>query len=384
MFGVFLQIGVILLAILGLIFAIVLCIDIQNKLQLRNDKKKLGKWKSNKQWEEKVYECAVKWIDNPPLVPIKDEERFILLDILRKQYKHESVQNWQLAQLIRGVKKYDESYALSKDSRYYNLKIQEIDEGYLLYQMWSSGLVSLPQIEKQINNVLKVVDKRVRKNGLIEYREGFKNISIVDSAVFICPLLIKYGELKGKDELVELAWYQLDTYYQYAYLPQFGLYAHGYNYETKTPCESIGWGRGTGWYVLGVLYSYNELQDLQKKEILYERMIEAANNIMKFQVDDGGWCTELVGQWNYDSSVTSIFATFLVRIHEITKENKYLDAAKRAMIKLKKMTRQDGAIEFCEGDCHGVGKYSKRYSVSPFTQGMLLELISLLARYDVR
>lgn len=187
---------------------------------------------------------------------------------------------------------------------------------------------------------------------------------------------MRYGVKIEKIEYIELAMKQIKTYYSYGYLEEYGLYAHGYNSRLGVPCESFGWGRGTGWYLLGILYCYHEINIKQEKEWLSEKIIEAANNILKYQQKDGGWSTQLVSNWNYDSSATAIFGTFLYNVYNIVKDEKYKIAGDKALAKLMTSTRKDGAVENCEGACAGLGKYSVRYGISPFVQGMVLDMIA--------
>ena len=189
--------------------------------------------------------------------------------------------------------------------------------------------------------------------------------------------------MRLQSRYIYLAIKQIKNYYENAYIEKYGLYAHGYNSVTRTPCESIGWGRGTGWYLLGILYCYQELHDGKDKKWIYDRMIEASENIMKYQRIDGGWSTQLVSNWNYDSSATAIFATFLFNVYSIIHDDNCLKSGERALAKLMASTRKDGAIEYCEGACHGLGKYSINYGISPFAQGMVLDMIDAYTKINV-
>lgn len=359
------------LAFVGVIAIIAITIDIGVKIQKKISSRQIVDWNDRNEWEKAVAQCAEKWMNRMPTIPLKDEERLIIIDILGKQYKHSSLSNWQYAQLLSG-------FALNnrKECNFKPFKITEIDDGYAIYQAWRTGVLKDSVVFGLIEKFMDIVKRRTRANGLIEYREGFGDICIVDTIAFVCPLLVRYGAKTNKIEYIQLAMKQIREYYLHAYLEKYGLYAHGYDSTKGIPCESLGWGRGTGWWLLGILYCYNEINIEEEKEWLKVRILESADNILQYQRIDGGWSTQLISNWNYDSSVTAIFGTFLYRVYNFTKDEKYKIAADKALVKLMSSTRKDGAIENCEGACHGIGKYSVNYGISPFVQGMVLDMIA--------
>lgn len=367
----------IFLIIVGFLFLIVISVDFYQWIRLRISHHCIGEFMDIILWENAVSNCAKKWIKKMPTIPLKDENRFIVFDMLRKQYKHSSAQGWQYAELLAGVYTVDKTYQKEKSFVAKN-EIREVDEGYVIYFEWCHGIISEKDIQDIMKKYLSIIRSRTHKNGLIEYRIGYGNICIADTIAFVCPLLIRWGNFTGNSELVDLALKQIESFHRFGYIREYGLYAHAYDGVKSIPCESIGWGRGTGWYALGILYSYHELRDTDYKDKVWNYIIEAADNIIKFQCEDGGWCTEMISQYNYDASATAIFGYFLSEICHIKMNIGYYKAAKSAIFKLQTTTRKDGAIEYCEGNCHGVGKYSKRYSISPFTQGMTLKLIDSL------
>ena len=56
----------------------------------------------------------------------------------------------------------------------------------------------------------------------------------------------------------------------------------------------------------------------------------------------------------------------------------YLDAARRIETALMSMTRRDGAVDYAQGDTHGIGMYSMRYGTMPFVQGIALRFTESL------
>lgn len=359
------------LAFIGTIAIFAIIMDIGLKIRKKISSRQIIAWNDRNEWEKAVAQCTEKWLNKMPTIPLKDEERLIIIDILRRQYKHSALQNWQYAQLLSGFASNNR-----KECNFKPFKITEIDDGYAIYQAWKTGMLDDSDAFSLTEKFMDIVKKRIKANGLIEYREGFGDICIVDTIAFVCPLLVRYGVKTQKIEYIKLAMKQIREYYRYAYLEKYGLYAHGYDSTRGIPCESLGWGRGTGWYLLGILYCYDEINIEEEKEWLKERILEAADNILKYQRTDGGWSTQLISNWNYDSSATAIFGTFLYKVYDFTKNKQYKIVADKALEKLMSSTRKDGAIENCEGACHGIGKYSVKYGISPFVQGMVLDMIA--------
>lgn len=368
-----------ILSVIGIAFLVILTIDALEKKKIKQSKRRIKNYTDFSSWKDSVFSCAKKWEMNMPSVRLTDNNRFVFMDIIKKQYKHSSLQGWQYAQLLAGIRSIDDTYCWKKEK----INVCEIDEGYYIYKLWKSGCIG-NDIDRYIKDYLAIVKKHTKENGLIEYRYGFGDICLVDTLAFACPLLVKYGISISDDSLVDEAMLQIKTYHKYGYISNFGLYSHGYDCIKGIPSESAGWGRGTGWYLFGILNCYDELPESnENKEYLKSLIKEAAVNIVKFQREDGGFSTQLISNRNYDSSATAMFALFLLRASDIVGLD-YSQIAKKALDKLMSVTTSDGAIEYCEGDCHGIGKYSKLYTMSPFTQGVVLEAISLIEKMKIK
>ncbi len=349
--------------------------DVFVKFRRRKNKRRIVGFRDINSWKQALLGCAKGWSKKMPTVPLTDNSRFVLLDMLKKQYKHSSVQGWQYAQLLYGLKAAEPDFVPGSIN---DFSISEIDEGFLIYKLRKAGFLNDAQVEEKMQAYLPLLSSKTRENGLVEYRKGYGDICLVDTLAFVCPLMFSYGVQKKDERLIKNAFLQIESYHNSAYIKEFGLYAHGYDSVKKTPCESIGWGRGTGWYLFGILDSYNELTaDYEEKKLLLEYIKEALENIVSFRREDGGWSTQLVSKSNYDSSATAMFALFILKASVLLNVwDDYRDIVLGAIKKLMSVTTPDGQLEYCEGDCHGIGRYSKLYSVSPFAQGAALELIS--------
>ena len=101
-------------------------------------------------------------------------------------------------------------------------------------------------------------------DGTVYYRSTIPSIRFVDTIGFICPFLTLYGSRFNKPEYIDLAVFQIKDYVENAFLTTPFIPAHAFNYKTKVPLGIYGWGRGLGWFILGIVDMYNELPDNHK------------------------------------------------------------------------------------------------------------------------
>ena len=329
-------------------------------------------------WRVKVLSCAEQWMKRPPVLPATDEYKYWLVERMRGRGGDASIQGWQLAPIVMGIR---ELGGMLESRMVFKLldKISVIDFGILIYCGMCAGELFGERLHQVMSRFLEVVGRLKNEKGLVPYRSVLPTTGYSDTLAFLCPVLVKYGSENGRSDLVALGLNQIRHYHeQGGYLKPHGIYAHAYDYQIQKPAESIGWGRGTGWYLLAVIWCYGALEDGAERKWLLQCIVEAVENILPLQTKDGGWCTQLVRQVNFDSSATVIFAYFLVLAYPYLKDERCAEAALRAVRKLMRVTRRSGALDYAEGVCMGIGRYSRRYSVSPFAQGMLLCLFAEL------
>ena len=115
------------------------------------------------------------------------------------------------------------------------------------------------------------------EHGEIQYgRPGSEKVNndiYVDGTGLAGIFLGRYADLFDDDEVEELAELQVRNYLDYGVMEKIGLVAHGYN-DTGVQQGEIGWGRGTGWFML------------------------AAGSVMRYCGDDGvsERCDALIGK----------------------------------------------------------------------------------------
>ena len=149
---------------------------------------------------------------------------------------------------------------------------------------------------------------------------------------------------------------------------------HAYDILTYTPLGVYGWGRGTGWYLLGLIDTYLVLKDENLKNII----LNLAEQYLKYQNENGSFSPMLQLKNGADSSITSIMAYYYVKCADIFKEQKFYNCSKKCLEYLKSITRKNGEIDYSQGDTKGIGYYSITYDIMPFTQGMTCRAINSL------
>lgn len=230
-----------------------------------------------------------------------------------------------------------------------------------------------------------MIQEHIGEDGTIEYRKFMKGYRYVDTIGFICPFLVTYGIRYNKSECIDLAVKQIKEYETYGMLNLTHIPCHAYRLEDKVPLGLYGWGRGLGWFAIGLIDVWNELPENNSyKPVLEESVRKFAKATMKFQ-QQGNWnWTVTRNECGPDSSATSTLGWFMLnaaKIEDISKE--CLESADKAIGYLMGVTRRNGAVDFSQGDTKDIGVYSTLFDILPFTQGFCIRLINLRNNYKI-
>jgi len=355
---------------------------------------KIGQFQSQDDWKTKVFDVSKKWLFKTPTITITDNSRLIFIDILKGNYKKNAIQHWQEAALLLGL---IEEYKSSKSettkviiNNYFDSKIDangnwkqlpsEIDSVILGYALISIPWLDLGKNKPAFDSLYQLIISLKGEDGTIAYKKHSKHFRYVDTIGFICPFLVEYGVKFSNEEAIDLAVLQITEFNKYALLNDTFIPCHTYNLETKLPVGLFGWGRGLGWYAIGLIDAWNALPDnhLTKKQ-LEENVIQFAKMAMQFQQKNGGWHWLITNKSSqFDSSTAATLAWFLANASSIaTITDECASAKENALQYLQKVTRRNGAIDFSQGDTKGIGVHSQRFNILPFTQGFVLRTINL-------
>lgn len=346
----------------------------------------IGRWEQT-QWQAAVEKKARKWLKHTPTVKITDNSRYMLLDIMQGKYRSRSIQSWQKAALILGLLESDdagsraaaraEALDLLDGSGNWKDHPVAVDCGMLAYAILKAA--DDPQrVKPAMDFACSLIEGNINGEGMISYTGRKDDPEMyVDTLGLTCAFLALYARAYDAPHYAEVAFHQLRMYHDNGLLEGTALPNHAFHIKTKLPLGVYGWGRGTAWYVIGLMDTFYELGSEQHREKVLQWISEAAMSYAVFQRKDGGFGAILQRNDTYDSSATAALAWFYGKCSVLLKNDHYAEISAGCLAKLLKKTRITGAIDECQGDTKGIGVFAQTYDIMPFAQGMALRAIHL-------
>lgn len=384
----------IILFILLFILFVVFAIDFYVGFYTWQSRIHIGRINDLELWSKKILSVSQKWLKKTPVIKLTDNNRLIIIDMLKGNYKRNSIQHWQEAALVLGlvqafkktgdevIKKQISAYIKTKidDSGHWKQTPKDIDGVILAYAILNADWIDHQKNKAAYDAIWNLIQELVGNDGTVQYRKHMKDYRYVDTIGFICPFLVVYGKKFDVADAITLAWKQIATFNQHALYPGTFIPCHTYHVASKMPVGLFGWGRGLGWYAIGLIDAWKEIPaDHPLEPKLKENVISFAKMALQFQNQKGGWGWIIMNDQSItDSSATATLAWFLSNAAEIPAiKESCLSATEKAITHLKKVTRRDGAIDFSQGDTKGIGVHSQEFDILPFTQGFALRTIYL-------
>lgn len=373
-------------------FLIIFLIDAIPQFNTWQSRIKIGRFHDRKSWSEKVLKISKKWLKSTPTIKLTDHSRLIIIDILKGNYKRNAIQSWQEAALVLGLNEYFiatgdlttrneiQSFFDSKINQTgWKVKPTESDHAILGYALLHTNFIDHSRYRAALDETYQMILSLKGEDGSVAYKNHNRDYRFVDTVGFICPFLVTYGLKFNIPEAVDLAVKQILEYQKYGMMSEENIPCHTYNLQTKIPTGLFGWGRGIGWFVIGLIDSWKVLpDDHPQKRTLEEIIIKTAKSVLKFQRENGGfnWLV-FVKEARVDSSTVATlcwFFTLASQIPNISEE--CLLAKEKGLNYLQSVTRRNGAVDFSQGDTKAIGVYSQNFDILPFTQGFTLRTIN--------
>ena len=323
----------------------------------------IGRWSNVEEWHTAVLNRSNKWLKKTPIVSKIDNQRLILLDVLSSNYRSSTIQSWQVAGLLMGTR-----------STIINIpNVTNIDVASTAYAVLCN--ISNPiDVKSQMDKIYSLILNTKGSNDTIPYRKEVNNIRFVDTIGLVCPFLVKYGITYNSNDAIKLAEKQIREYSTF-FNVLTGTPPHAFDIVYQVPLGVYDWGRGVGWYILGIVECYKNLNKCDFKEFLKEEIIHLTQSLLRFQLPSGGFASSIFNTTSFAESSASILCGLLfIECYSITLDVKYKNAAEKIISYLMSVTQRNGAIDMCQGDTKGIGNYSTKYYYMPFAQGLAVVL----------
>ena len=378
-----------ILVVVMALLIIIVALDLVPQFIIWQSRIHIGRILDDTLWINKVKAITYTWLLKTPTTKLTDQTRLIFIDMLRGNYKRTAIQDWQQAALILGLNQYyvkvTDDKAKNEILNFIETKInsdgnwknnpKEIDSVIMAYAILNCKFVNHTLNKPSYDFIYQLLLNLKGSDGTIAYRKHVENYRFVDTIGFICPFLILYGTHFNVPEAVHLGVKQITEFNKFALFPNSNLPCHTYLATTKQPVGLFGWGRGLGWYAIGLIDSWNALPNQHPhKENLTKNVIAFSETVLQYQNENGSW-SWLVTQPDArnDSSTTATLAWFLGNAAQINElESKCNMAKNKAMNYLKTVTQRNGAVDFSQGDTKGIAIHSLEFNTLPFTQGFCL------------
>ena len=348
----------------------------------------IGRYCNTKEWRKNILNKSIKWLNNTPKIKVTDNTRLVIIDKLKGNYSKSAIQHWQQAALLLGLNECESSNEIKNsiqkylDSKFDNNgqwkeRPEFVDCAILSYAVMKCDTTD--KYKPSLDYTYELIKELVGEDNTVKYRKSMTNYIYVDTVGFISPFLVKYGLKYNDEKAIELGIKQITEYYKYGFDSDNNIPFHAYDVNNKYKLGLCGWGRGLGWFAIGLIDAWRELPNNNKyKNILEEIVIKYANTILKVQLDNGGFgWTVTRKETRIDSSTTATLGYFLVcasEIEEITES--CLEGYNKAIKYLMSVTKKNGEIDFSQGDTKDIGVYSILFDILPFAQGFALRAIN--------
>lgn len=353
----------------------------------------IGRYYDIQKWNKSITNVGIKWLNKTPKIKLTDNTRLVIIDILKGNYTRNTIQHWQEASLLLGLNEYlkhnDDKkvkHSIEKllSSKFDNKgqwknRPEHIDGAILAYAVMQLDFIDIDKYKQALDYIWNLIQEHVGEDGTVKYRNFMNDYRYVDTIGFICPFLVCYGKRYNKPECIELSINQITEYNKYGILNNHYIPCHAYKLGNNIPMGLYGWGRGLGWYAIGLIDTWNELQLINEhKKTLEEIIITFAKSAMEFQHKNGAWSwTVTRPETRLDSSTTATLSWFMLNASKIDAISDECIASYNKAIKyLMKVTRRNGSIDFSQGDTKDIGVYSLLFDILPFTQGFAIRAIN--------
>lgn len=211
-------------------------------------------------------------------------------------------------------------------------------------------------------------------NGAILYSER-TDLVLVDLIGMACPFLAAYARTFRDDEAMLLCRTYVEEFWRWNIDAETGLPFHGYKHGAATGLGLKGWGRGVGWYTMGLVDTWAELGD-EGDETFRVRIADELRRVFatlaRWQRGNGHWGEQIEGgEIRADASATAFCAYALVRAARTGLIGAEFDPVTRAALAaLVQAMTPDGRIRGSSAEARGLGIVGVPLGTQPWTDAL--------------
>lgn len=381
---------VIFLLILLILFLVALLFDIVPFVYDMFMRMKIGMLR-DESWFHFAALTAEKWCAKGlPSVPRVAGRRLKIIDILKKEHKSATIQSWQAGSVFLAMNEIEPQASREAFNNIINPETGEwlidtgrVDFAYLAYSVLSNPYIDPDFVLPAMKKMADMLIDKYNEYGSVPYA-GNPFHRYVDTIGLVCPFLIKYSLVYDESKAMEIAVELIKEYETDGLHKEFRTPAHCFNSETKAPLGLYSWGRGCGWWSVGLAESFRILNEtdgedyIEEKKTVLKNLLTFAGTIRRYQQHNGAFDRNVFAASGPDSSATAMIAYLLAYAGELTGNEDFTQSARKAMNYIYSVTRRDGVVDYSQGDTMGIGYYSQESIVLPATQGFALRTYNLL------
>ena len=147
-----------ILTLIGTIALIFFSVDWTIELYKWQSRIHIGRWTDRKAWQQAVEKKARQWLYKSPTVQITDQDRLVLWDMLKGNYRSTTIQSWQDAGLLLSLPEQDAQEYVKRHPSLFIKENWQIDQSLLAYVLKKKDALYM-ETEKEIKELINKLNR---------------------------------------------------------------------------------------------------------------------------------------------------------------------------------------------------------------------------------
>lgn len=216
-------------------------------------------------------------------------------------------------------------------------------------------------------------------SGSIYYRP-WASATFIDTIGMIAPYLSRYSAETGNKAALELGLAQFRAFFAHGFDKISGLPYHGYSLEDGLKCGIIGWGRGVGWLLVGLVEFYSWLpQSSPVRQEIKGYLDRLFQLVISYQREDGGFSWQLQAtEGALDTSAVAMIGYSLAKYNSIEGRSDFLTQLIEMNNCILENIDKSGLVHNSSSECGGFSIHPQQFTSNSWGQAFsLLFLLQL-------